>query len=97
MRPYLSDPRHGVWLLPTPGFREAAFRRRGPADAFWRRTTDPARALANLLERDRLFTEELISETQLAGVRAIRLDGTRTIDQMVEELAQRFGLHAQPG
>ncbi|SDY63406.1 hypothetical protein SAMN05661080_04104 [Modestobacter sp. DSM 44400] len=27
VRPHLSDRRHAVWLLPTPGFRRAAFAR----------------------------------------------------------------------
>jgi len=92
----LSDLRHGVWLLPTPDFRSTAFARRSGADAFWTRTTDPARALANLLERDQLFTDELTDQTQHTGVHAFHVDGTRTIDQTVDELAQRFGLHTEP-
>lgn len=96
VRPHLSNLRHGVWLLPTPDFRSTAFARRSGADAFWTRTTDPARALANLLERDRLFTDELTDQTQHTGVHAFHVDGTRTIDQTVDELAQRFGLHTEP-
>lgn len=95
--PYLSDPQHGVWLLPTPDFRRAAFERRGDPDAFWMGTAEPARALANLLQRDRMFTDELTSQTRDTGVPALHVDGTWTIDQLVNELAQRFGLHAQPG
>lgn len=96
VRPYLSDRRHGVWLLPTPSLRKAAFAQRGRAEAFWMRTTDPVRALANLLERDRLFTEELSSQTELTDVDAIHVDGTRSVDRMAEDLAQRFGLMPRP-
>ncbi len=96
VRPQLSDLRHGVWLLPTPDFREAAFARRRGADAFWMRTTDPAQALANVLERDRLFTEELTNQTQHTGVQAFHVDGGRTIDEMVDELAQQFRLRTEP-
>ncbi len=71
IRPHLSDPRHAVWLLPTREFRQAAFPRRGAADAFWLRTSDPDRALANLLERDRIFADELAGETVRAGVVAV--------------------------
>lgn len=91
--PHLSDVRHGVWLLPTPRFRDEAFARRTGADAFWTRTTDPARALANLLDRDRLFTDELARQTQRTGIGALHVDGTRTAEHMVDDLAHRFGLH----
>lgn len=90
--PHLSDPRHAVWLLPTPEFRQAAFARRGAADAFWLRTSDPDRALANLLERDRIFADELAGETVRAGMGVVHVDGTRTIEDVAGELAARFGL-----
>jgi hypothetical protein len=59
VKPLLAEPGHAVWLLPTPGFRRAAFDRRG-----WEippRTGDPERARRNLLERDRLFTDRLFA------------------------------------
>ncbi len=92
MRPHPSDLRHALWLLPTPSFRVAAFARRGPADAFWLHTTDPDRALANLMERDRIFTDELASESLRTGVCVVCADGRRTISEMAGELAARFGL-----
>jgi hypothetical protein len=48
VRPLLADPGHAVWLLPTPGFRRAAFENRGPPHQFWQRASDPERALRNL-------------------------------------------------
>jgi hypothetical protein len=92
VRPHLSSPWHGVWLLPVPAFRRAAFARRGPGDAFWARTTDPDRALANLLERDGLFTVELAGEVARSGLDAVRVDGGRSADRMAQDLAHRFGL-----
>lgn len=92
VRPHLSDPRHAVWLLPTPGFREAAFARRGAADAFWLRSSDPDRALANLLERDRIFTDELAGESVRTGVGVVHVDGTRAIEDVAGQLAALFGL-----
>lgn len=92
VRPHVSDPRHAVWLVPTPSFRRAAFTRRGPADAFWLRTTDPDRALANLLERDCIFTGVIASDAARNGLEALYVDGTCAIDDMAESLAARFGL-----
>ncbi|WNV76826.1 hypothetical protein [Geodermatophilus sp. DSM 44513] len=94
VRPHLSDPRHAVWLLPTPAFRRAAFARRGAADAFWLRTTDPDRALANLLERDRLATEELARVCTRTGAGVVHVDGSRTVEDLADRLAARF---APPG
>jgi hypothetical protein len=59
--PLLADPRHAVWLLPTPQFRRAALDARGTLWQIAGKTSDPPRALGNLLERDRLFTERLRS------------------------------------
>ena len=92
VRPQLSAPRHAVWLLPTPGFRQAAFARRCGADAFWLRTSDPDQALANLLERDQIFTDELAGEAARTGLRTVHVDGTRTIEDIAGQLAVRLGL-----
>lgn len=96
VRPHVSDPSHAVWLLPTPSFRRAAFERRGPADAFWLRTADADRALANLLERDRIFTGAIRNDAARNGLQALYVDGTRTVDDMAEELGVRFGLRRRP-
>ena len=53
----LPGPR--VWLLPTQEFRRAAFERRGSLWQIAGKTSDPERALENLLERDHLFTARL--------------------------------------
>jgi hypothetical protein len=92
VRPHVSNPRHAVWLVPTPDFRQAAFIRRRHADAFWTRTTDPDRALTNLLERDRIFTDKIDSDAARNGLDVLYVDGTRTIERMAKELAERFGL-----
>lgn len=65
-----------VWLLPTLAFRRSAFERRGTLWAIAGRTTDPGRALANLLERDRLFTERLRRDAARLGLPAIDVDGS---------------------
>lgn len=51
-----------IWLLPTPEFREKAFRARGTTWSIASQTSDPQRARDNLLKRDKLFTEGLQRE-----------------------------------
>jgi 2-phosphoglycerate kinase len=93
VRPYVSNGRHAVWLVATAGFRQAAFSQRRPAEAFWMRTTDPEQALANLLERDRIFSDKVARETERNGLEALSVDGTRSVESLAAELASRFGLH----
>jgi hypothetical protein len=57
------------------------------------RTADPDRALTNLLERDRIFSDKIASDAARNGLEALYVDGTRTVDSMANELASRFGLH----
>jgi 2-phosphoglycerate kinase len=92
VQPLLAEPGHAVWLLPTPGFRRAAFARRGSLWQIAGQTSDPERALGNLLERDRMFTERLRQEAQRLELRVIEVDGTVTEDGLAELVTEAFGL-----
>ena len=92
VRPLLAEPGHAVWLLPTPGFRRAAFASRGSLGQIAGKTSDPERALGNLLERDRMFTERLREETGRLGLRAIEVETTMTEDGLEELVREAFGL-----
>ena len=90
--PLLDVPGHAVWLLPTPEFRRAALESRGSLWSIADRTTQPERALANLLERDRMFTDRLRQETKRLGLLAIEVDASMTEDDLTEQVAKAFGL-----
>jgi hypothetical protein len=92
VKPLLAVPDHAVWLLPTAGFRQAAFSSRGTAGAIARKTGDPERADRNLLARDRMFTERLAGETRRLGLRSIGLDTTVSEDDLAERVTEAFGL-----
>jgi hypothetical protein len=92
LRPYLIEPHHAVWLIPTPAFRQAAFAVRDRAEAFWLRTSEPNQALGNLLERDRIFTDVVAADAARLGLPTLLLDGGRSIEDTVETLAEQFGL-----
>lgn len=89
--PLLDVPGHAVWLLPTPDFRRAALESRGSLWTIAGRTTHPERALANLLERDRMFTDRLRQETKRLGLRAIEVDVSMTEEDLTEQVARAFG------
>ena len=92
VKPLLAMPRRAIWLLPTPDFRKAVFERRGPAWGFFLKTSDPERALLNLLERDQMFTDRLRRETKHLELPAIDVDTRMTEDDLVERTNELFGL-----
>jgi 2-phosphoglycerate kinase len=92
VRPLLADPGHAVWLLPTSGFRRAAFESRGSLLQIAGRTSDPDRALRNLLERDRMFTARLRAEAGQLALPVIEVDTAMTEDELVKRVAEAFGL-----
>jgi hypothetical protein len=89
--PLLAVPGHAVWLLPTPDFRRAAFSSRGSLWEIARKTSDPGRALRNLLERDRMFTERLCGEAERLGLPVIEVDTTMTEDDLAERVTEALG------
>ena len=92
VKPLLSVPAHAVWLLPTPDFREAAIQGRGGwASGFLPKTTDPERALRNLLERDRMFTDTLREETARLDLPVIEVDAAMTEDDLAKRVTKVFG------
>jgi hypothetical protein len=95
VQPLLAAPTRAVWLLPTPDLRKMAFERRrpsGPPWAFVGQSTDPDRALRNLLERDRMFTDSLAEEAKLLGLHTIIVDASMREDDVTAQVVDRFGL-----
>jgi hypothetical protein len=87
---HLDDPRRALWLLPTPAFRERALAGAGRLWSMPRETSDPPRALANRLERDRLLTEHTREAARVRGFAVIEVDGTRGIDEIAATVAEQF-------
>jgi hypothetical protein len=88
----LELTKHGIWLLPTPEFRRAAFERRGTLWTIAGKTSNPPRALQNLLVRDGLFTERIREQTRRVGLPAIEVDISVTEEALLERVAKQFGL-----
>jgi hypothetical protein len=88
-RPTLAE---GVWLLPTPRFRRAALDSRGSTWDIPNKTTDPERALLNLMERDALFTDELREETRALHLRTIDVDVGIGVEQLINDVADCLDL-----
>jgi 2-phosphoglycerate kinase len=90
--PLLSDRHQGVWLIPTPSLRRAAFDARGFTWEIPNRTNDPERALANLLERDALFTRQVGRVARKLGLPLLTLDIGVSVDEATERVRASFRL-----
>jgi 2-phosphoglycerate kinase len=88
--PLMDDRRDAVWLLPTPAFRRMAFEQRGSLWTIASKTNDRQRALAQLLERDRLFTDRLRAELSSLRLTAIEVDVGDTEDDLYQRVAERL-------
>ena len=90
--PLLADRRQAAWLLPTPGFQRAAFEHRGSLWSIAGQTSNPERALGNLLERDRMFTDRIAGETERLGLTGLSVNVGLTTDELTEQVTDLFGL-----
>lgn len=89
----LAVPNRAVWLLPAPDFRQAVIDNRGgPAWSFLAKTSDPAKALRNLLERDRMFTDVLREATARLALPAIDVESTTSEDDLIRRVENLFEL-----
>jgi hypothetical protein len=93
VKPLLAMHSHAVWLLPTPEFRQAVMGSRGgPKWSFLGKTSDPERALRNLLERDAMFTHRLYEEAMGLELKTIGVDTTMAEDDLARRVTEAFGM-----
>lgn len=90
--PLLSHPDQAVWLIPTPEFRRAAFDSRGSTWEIAKKTSKPDQALANLLVRDRIFTDEVAREASALQLCVIKVDVAVSVDELTTRVADQLGL-----
>lgn len=93
VKPLLAVRSHAVWLIPTPEFRQAVIASRGgPQWGFIGKTSNPEKALRNLLERDAMFTQRLYEEAQRLELNTIAVDTTMTVDDLTARVAEALWL-----
>jgi hypothetical protein len=93
--PLLSRSDQAMWLIPTPEWRRSALSRRGSLWSIAGRTSDPPTALANFLARDALYTEEVERQAAALQLPTIEVNGSATVDELVERAAYCLGIRRQ--
>jgi len=87
----VDSPRRMVVMVPTPEFRLHQLGRLPRAASLGHRVSDPARAQANRLARDRLVAEDAARSARRLGIRVIEVDGRHDADAVAEIVADHFG------
>jgi len=62
-----------------------------------KKTSQPEKALRNLLTRDAMFTEQLKNQADAEGVAMIVVDGSRSEDELLDAVGSHFVLPANTG
>jgi hypothetical protein len=93
--PLLSRPDQAVWLIPTPEWRRTALSRRGSLWSIAGHTSDPETALAHLLARDALYTEEVFRQATALHLTLIEVSGSTSLDELATRVAQGLGIRRQ--
>ncbi|MEV7189007.1 hypothetical protein [Kitasatospora sp. NPDC093102] len=88
--PLLDSPRRMVVLVPTEDFRQHQIRTVPRAGALDIPVSDPARAQANRIARDRLVAEDATQNARRLGIRVIEVDGTRDASAVASMVAEQF-------
>lgn len=88
--PLLDSPRRMVVLVPTEEFRRHQLRTLPRAGALDVPVTDPARAQANRVARDRLIAEDAARNARRLGIRVIDVDGTLDAAAVAAQVAEHF-------
>lgn len=94
--PLLDHPRQAIWLVPTPTFQVDHYRQRPWVAPLLEHCTDPVQAFSNWMARDVQFADMVEARCNQRGLRVLRIDGTQTITDLVDEVADWLQLPLQP-
>ena len=92
VKPHLHSLNNGLWLIPTPQFRQTALENRGTLWDIPNKTSQPEKALENLLARDAMFTDRLQAKAESNDCPMIVMDGSENEDEVVSRVIKHFML-----
>jgi hypothetical protein len=88
--PLLSTRGQAVFLVPTEAFRQRQLRELPRAGQVSVAVSDPGRALANRVERDRLLALDVVESARQHGLRVIEVDGSLSVGGLTDVVADHF-------
>lgn len=88
VHPYLASPAHALFLVPTDAFSERLLTQRGGGRNLG--TSDPARAHAALLARNRILRRTILERARALVLPVLEVDGFLTVEEVGRLVADRF-------
>jgi hypothetical protein len=86
-----ADPQNAVWLVSTPDFvRRVRVERYKQGESLALQTSDPPRALNNIIERDIILSAVVQTEAARLGGVVVPVDGTRSVESIAGDIEQYF-------
>ncbi len=95
--PYLSDPRHGLWVVPTEAFQREHYAKRPWIHGILAETRDPAQAFENWMCRDARFAEHVRKGCAARGYEVVVVDGRASLEENLRQAETHFGFRTSPG
>jgi len=87
----LTDSWRAVWVVPTADFVWTRYRQRGEwVDGILQQCGDPEECFRRWMERDIAFAEHAAAGAAARGWRVIWVDGSRSIQEHAQEVAEWF-------
>lgn len=86
------DPSQVVWIVPTEPFQRAMYAKREWRHDVLRECSDPGRGWENWMARDAGFARIVAAQAARLGYRVIEVDGSRTLDDIYDEVVVHFRL-----
>ena len=90
----LTKRSQAIWIIPSADFQRAHYSGREWARNIVAKCNDPEAAFHNWMERDIRFAEWVESEAIAINLPAIRVDGSRTLEENAEAVATHFQFSA---
>lgn len=92
----ISHPRQAIWLMPTEDLR-CLYPSRGPwVQEILAQCADPQRALANWMARDAAYAQRVAAQAEAAGLRALWVDGSATLEENRRAVERWFAPYLPP-
>lgn len=86
------DQKHYINLCPTPDFQISHYKDKSWVPYVLGSCADKEKAFDNWMQRDILFAEDMRSLCFEYGYKSIENDGAISIDNLVKQIAEHFGL-----
>jgi hypothetical protein len=93
LAPLLDAPDRMIVMVPTEDFRQHQLRTLPRAAALTHDVTDPAKAQANRVARDRLLAEDAVHKARQHAIRVLEVTGERNPQAIADEVQSHFARH----